>query len=70
MTTYTVTELTRKDFNKVACGEDYLKFENSGRILGSGYTDKEVQELTKGYSWNGMAWEKPDSDLMYIIEED
>jgi hypothetical protein len=70
MATYTVIELTRKDYSRVSCPEDYLNFENSGRILGSGYTDKEVQELIKGYSWNGMALEKLDNELMYIVEED
>lgn len=36
--------------------------------LGSGYTQEDVKNITKGYTFNGMFYERANSNWIYIVE--
>lgn len=38
--------------------------------LGSGYSEADVKAITKGYTFNGLFYERKNSKWMYIVEED
>jgi len=38
--------------------------------MGSGYTEEDVKAITKGYTFNGLFYERKNSKWMYIVEED
>ena len=35
---------------------------------GSGYTEEDVKALTKGYKFNGLFYERVNSDWIFIVE--
>lgn len=37
--------------------------------LGSGYTLDDVKQITKGYKFNGLFYERQGSKYMYIVNE-
>lgn len=38
--------------------------------MGNGYTEEDVKAITKGYTFNGLFYERKNSKWMYIVEED
>lgn len=37
---------------------------------GSGYTQEDVRAITKGYTYNGLFYERANSNYIYIVEEE
>lgn len=38
--------------------------------LGGGYTEEDVKLIIKGYKFNGFFYEKKNSNIIYVIEEE
>lgn len=36
--------------------------------LGGGYTEADVKAVVKGYTFNGLFWDRKGSKWMYIVE--
>ena len=37
---------------------------------GSGYTEADVKDIVRGYHFNGLFYEKANSNTMYIVSND
>lgn len=37
--------------------------------LGSGYTEEDIKDIVKGYTFNGMFYERKNSNWIYIVEQ-
>ena len=38
--------------------------------MGGGYTEQDVKVITKGYTFNGLYYDRKGSRYFYIVEED
>ena len=38
--------------------------------MGSGYTEEDVKIITRGYTFNGLYYDRKGSRYFYIVEED
>lgn len=56
MKTYNVTKIDS------TTGEEFS--------YGAGYTEDDVKSIVKGYSFNGMFYDRRNSKWMFVVEED